>query len=310
MPDYKYSIIIPHKNIPSLLQRCLDSIPKRDDLQVIIVDDNSDPSIVDFDHFPGLGQANTEVYFDKTDRGAGKARNVGLEHAQGEWVLFADADDAFNKDELSILLSIAEMSNYSLIFWGVFRILSTGEKVVYANCEKTSHKIVQLLDSSYPFKVNEPWRKMVRLSHIKNNDLLFEETLVSNDIMFSLRLAACTSISMIGFYNGYIYNWIQRKSSLVDSLSLKNSICRMNVSIRANSFLKKCKIEHSDYSHIYLHRIKNKSLLLFCYYFIKELIILGKRKAMIDFGQVCDLDMIGHNLKSFISFNIKRNFHS
>ena len=49
-----YSIIIPHKNIPNLLQRCLDSIPNREDVQIIVVDDNSDPNIVDFDKFPGL----------------------------------------------------------------------------------------------------------------------------------------------------------------------------------------------------------------------------------------------------------------
>jgi len=37
-----YSFIIPHKNCPDLLQRCVDSIPERDDVQVIVVDDNSD----------------------------------------------------------------------------------------------------------------------------------------------------------------------------------------------------------------------------------------------------------------------------
>ena len=56
-----YSIIIPHKNIPNLLQRCLDSIPNREDVQIIVVDDNSDPNIVDFDKFPGLNRSNVEV---------------------------------------------------------------------------------------------------------------------------------------------------------------------------------------------------------------------------------------------------------
>ena len=46
-----YSIIIPHKNIPNLLQRCLDSIPNREDVQIIVVDDNSDPNIVDLISF-------------------------------------------------------------------------------------------------------------------------------------------------------------------------------------------------------------------------------------------------------------------
>ena len=47
---YNYTVIIPHKNCPDLLQRALDSIPEKDDIQVIIVDDNSDASIVDFDN--------------------------------------------------------------------------------------------------------------------------------------------------------------------------------------------------------------------------------------------------------------------
>lgn len=37
----KYSIIIPHYNAPHLLERCLKSIPVREDIQVIVVDDCS-----------------------------------------------------------------------------------------------------------------------------------------------------------------------------------------------------------------------------------------------------------------------------
>lgn len=41
LTNINYSIIIPHKNSAGLLQRCLDSIPQRDDIQIIIIDDNS-----------------------------------------------------------------------------------------------------------------------------------------------------------------------------------------------------------------------------------------------------------------------------
>jgi cellulose synthase/poly-beta-1,6-N-acetylglucosamine synthase-like glycosyltransferase len=60
-----YSIIIPHKNIPQLLQRCLDSIPRREDVQIIVVDDNSDANKVDFANFPGLNDPYVEVVFVK-----------------------------------------------------------------------------------------------------------------------------------------------------------------------------------------------------------------------------------------------------
>lgn len=70
-----YTFIIPHKNSPDLLQKCLDSIPRRDDVQIIVVDDNSDAGKVDFDHFPGLDDPTVEVYLTKEGKGAGYARN-------------------------------------------------------------------------------------------------------------------------------------------------------------------------------------------------------------------------------------------
>ena len=88
-----FSIIIPHKNSTGLLQYCLSSIPVRDDIQVIVVDDNSDPNKVDFMNFPKWKGGCYECYFTKEGKGAGYARNVGLEHAKGKWVLFVDADD-------------------------------------------------------------------------------------------------------------------------------------------------------------------------------------------------------------------------
>jgi glycosyltransferase involved in cell wall biosynthesis len=68
------SIIIPHRNIPELLKRCIDSIPITNNIEVIIVDDNSDDEIVDFTHFPGKERPNTQVIFTKKGKGAGYAR--------------------------------------------------------------------------------------------------------------------------------------------------------------------------------------------------------------------------------------------
>ena len=92
-----YSIIIPHKNTPDLLERCINSIPVRKDLEIIIVDDNSSENIVDFDNFPGLNIENTTVIFNKAGKGAGNARNIALPRAKGRYIIFADADDFFHK---------------------------------------------------------------------------------------------------------------------------------------------------------------------------------------------------------------------
>lgn len=237
MPDYKYSIIIPHKNIPSLLQRCLDSIPKRDDLQVIIVDDNSDPSIVDFDHFPGLGQANTEVYFDKTDRGAGKARNVGLDHVQGEWVLFADADDCF-EDGITYVLEQLKNTAEDLIYFNIStRDIETDEMT---NDSDYFNKILETKDEfQLRYCLLTPWMKAIRGILIKDKCLRFEEVQCSNDTRFS---ALCGYYAKsVGVIPVVGYCWMQRKGSLWREKNLNWYIVRYKVSLRIANFFKKNK---------------------------------------------------------------------
>ena len=68
--EINYSFIIPHRNVPHLLQRCIDSIPKRDDIQIIIVDDNSSVHYVEGCTAPtysdsSLHAAVVEIYVGK-----------------------------------------------------------------------------------------------------------------------------------------------------------------------------------------------------------------------------------------------------
>ena len=95
-----YSIIIPHHNSPSLLQRLLNSIPERDDLEVIVVDDNSDKDKKAYSQRTDV----KIVYIDeKQTRGAGKARNEGIAVSEGKWLLFADADDFYADGFIEVL---------------------------------------------------------------------------------------------------------------------------------------------------------------------------------------------------------------
>lgn len=85
-----FSIIMLHKNTPKLLKRCLESIPRMDDIQIIVVDDNSDSNIVDFSVLIGMKDECVEIYLTKEGKGAGHACNVGMKYAKGKWLLFTD----------------------------------------------------------------------------------------------------------------------------------------------------------------------------------------------------------------------------
>ena len=103
-----FSIIIPHYDIPDLLMRCLKSIPVSEDIQVIVVDDNSPDADTYLEKYPELSRSYLEFIRAQKNGGAGYARNIGLDHAKGKWLLFADADDFFVDDMYDIITTHAE----------------------------------------------------------------------------------------------------------------------------------------------------------------------------------------------------------
>ena len=186
---FNYSIIIPHKNTPDLLQYCIDSIPVRDDVQVIVVDDNSDADKVDFEHFPQWKGINYEFYLTKEGKGAGYARNVGLEHARGKWVLFSDADDFFLPQIDNIFKRNVD-SDAEIIFFRPKGVMLSDRSVP----SKRGTVINGIIDRYFETgNENElrcwtytPSCKLIKMDMIRNNNIKFEETRFSNDVMFSV----------------------------------------------------------------------------------------------------------------------------
>ena len=110
------TFIIPHKNCPKLLNRCLDSIPRRDDVEILVVDDNSSPEIVDWNTFQFTNPKCITLIKDHTGKGAGHARNIGIEKAHGKWLLFADADDYYKDGFFDTILKYKD-SDLNVIYF-------------------------------------------------------------------------------------------------------------------------------------------------------------------------------------------------
>ena len=235
--DIVFSIIIPNKNIPDLLQRCLASIPRREDVQIIVVDDNSDQDKVDFEHFPGLGDPNVEVIFTKEGKGAGYARNVGLSRAKGKWLLFADADDYFTDGFIQCLDKYCE-SDYEIVFFGMYGIIGQTKKE-----SERGQKYNKLMREAiynqeydaYKYKAYSPCAKIIRRSFILENKILFDETKVANDMMFSLKTAY--HAKSIYFDEHKIYTTESRRGSLTITRTSKANFDRFSVYLRTNVFL-------------------------------------------------------------------------
>lgn len=238
MAEINYSIIIPHKNSPKLLQRCLDSIPKRSDVQIIVVDDNSNPDKVDFEHFPGLQDSFIEVYLTKEGKGAGYARNVGLKYAKGKWLLFADADDYYVKGFIRQLDSFLD-SEYDIIF---FPVLGNGPVECDRSCEiNTFYDLYfrnQMDIEIFKYKTWVPWNKMFRRQFIVDNSIFFEEIPVGNDAFFSLYASEKTKKILVIQNKIYCVTYNPNSITYSDAV-FRKKIDYLSVNLRISSFLEK-----------------------------------------------------------------------
>ena len=88
------SVIVPVYNAEKTLRQCIDSILSQEfkDFELLLIDDGSrdqSPAICD-DYAIKDDRVRA---FHKPNRGVSSARNLGLDHAQGIWVVFVDSDD-------------------------------------------------------------------------------------------------------------------------------------------------------------------------------------------------------------------------
>jgi glycosyltransferase involved in cell wall biosynthesis len=238
-----YSIIIPHKNSPSLLIRCLDSIPQRDDLEVIVVDDNSDPSIVNFDNFPGINRPNTFCLFNKENGGAGLCRNLGLMQAKGKWLLFADADDYYSQNLNILLDKYKNVEDIDIVYFNAIIVDENREEKNgywqklfddYAKGKYYSEKRLRYL-------LWTPWTRMVRRKIVEKNHIKYEEIPVGNDMKFCLECSYFAK-RMNVFHNS-IYNYYKPIiGSITDkAYTVENFASRMQNNISANILYKKAR---------------------------------------------------------------------
>jgi glycosyltransferase involved in cell wall biosynthesis len=112
------SVIIPVYRTPiALLRRCLDSLLGQSlrDIQIIAVDDASpDDCPAVLDEYAARDHRMTVVHRTSNGR-AGLARNDGLAHAVGEYILFADSDDVATRDMCAKLLLLGRENEADIV---------------------------------------------------------------------------------------------------------------------------------------------------------------------------------------------------
>lgn len=140
-----FSIIVPVYNVEKYLNQCIDSVLTQSFLsfELILVDDGSaDGSSEICDAYSLADSRVKSIHIPNS--GASGARNVGLDNAQGEYIIFLDSDDFYNRnDALQILYDkIAEKDAQIVIFGCTDWNIQTNKTIV----SRTGYKL-ELMDA-------------------------------------------------------------------------------------------------------------------------------------------------------------------
>ncbi len=212
-----FSIIIPAYNAEALIGMCLDSLTAQDyptgKYEIIVVDDCSPDGLADVVRDRQEGSPNIVLLRTERNVRQGGARNLGLDHARGRYVLFVDADDMWlRRDVLSTFarflansedVSFVEASDYKGVGFDEVPELSASDAPELNARYVTSTE--RLLVSK---NLCACWLSCYKKEFLLDSELRFAEGVCFEDLDWRMRCVAMADrIAVIDFlFYGYRNN--------------------------------------------------------------------------------------------------------
>ncbi len=236
-----YSIIIPHYNDVESLIRCLASVPVRDDIEVLVINDGTPDEAeqlrrdIDSD-----SRSNLTVFANEGIlRSAGSCRNTGLKYAKGRWLVFSDADDYFSDDAFDIM-DVHLEDDSDIIYFRIDSInypeMTQGTRHLYLTELLDNYQKGLISDIVLKCGWTSPCGKMIRRGLVADNSVRFDEIRYSNDVMFGIKAGFCAG--KIDTDNRITYITVRKPNTLTTTQTPESFKCRFNVYIERYVYLK------------------------------------------------------------------------
>ena len=215
---YKFSIIVPCYNIERNIKKffAMLSAENYKNYEVIFVDDCSKDN--SFEEMKNLAAeySNFYVYQSEKNGGPGLARNVGLQYARGEYIIFCDSDDKF---DIGVL---AELEKFLIVYPEADMLVSPHTVLKQTNFTTVDmyikYKQGSQLDKQDVVLGNlAPWGKIYKTDIIKTHQIKFPARRTGEDICFVVNYVI--RCNMIYKFDVTYYGYVLSKSSITHSKS-------------------------------------------------------------------------------------------
>ena len=190
------TVIVPAYNMEKYLARCLDSLLAQSytDLEILVIDDGSKDRTYEIAE-RYAGKDGRIKAFHKENGGVSSARNLGIEKAAGEYILFMDPDDLIEADSVEVLVRSME-SGADLVSCQYSRWTDDGQQLEDYNfitgkksLQSDEDMIRFILDELLDYHVGyEVWNKLFKKAIIRENNIKFSEKCkIGEDLAFNIK---------------------------------------------------------------------------------------------------------------------------
>lgn len=241
MKNPKISIIVPVYNVENYLNECIVSIQGQSfkNWECILVDDGSlDRSGVRCDEYAELDSRFRVIH--KSNGGLSQARNVGIETAQGDYLVFIDSDDYWKEATvLQNLVNLMDRDDDIDIVQYHTEPFNDGEDECFQNTYGDSIEWIvsndEVLESYYSGKIRpQCWNKIYRKNLLLN--IRFPEGRWYEDNIFLMKLLP--RLNKIALFPGAgTYMYRQRSGSIMNQTYKKTLRSHIEQTILAASML-------------------------------------------------------------------------
>lgn len=220
----KISIIMPLYNVEKYVSISIESVINQnyDNLELIIVNDGST------DKSANIARSYEEKdkrikLIHKENGGLSDARNTGINHATGDYIIFIDSDDKWESNSLKPLIEFIESNNLDVAIFGY-----SADVYDKDNNLISSTKVVEdekIFDKSIDYQkilisnkqiIGYAWNKIYKTTMLRNNNIYFEKGIsYIEDVLFNRTVYSFAK--RIGFFEKSIYHYAQRKTETLGS---------------------------------------------------------------------------------------------
>ncbi|MGL5954556.1 MAG: glycosyltransferase family 2 protein [Providencia rustigianii] len=216
--DNMVSVIIPVYNSAAFISKTVESVLQQtySNYQIVIVNDGSTDNTVDVIAKKFGNNLNIKV-ITTPNGGVSKARNIGIEYAEGEYLCFLDSDDKLEPTFLETLVEKINQNKVDVQLCGYYKhYANTVEKLPKSNdCQRI---LSQYLLGDMSFHIGS---MLISKSFLDKTNIRFNSNLrLAEDILF---ICQVLSMAKLNICLSYLYHHQYRDGSLTTSVWTKEN---------------------------------------------------------------------------------------